>query len=339
MDYSEQNSGEMNIEGGRGNLLKATSKVLAKAKSLKSLKEAAQSTSDQPSVDGKEVSSAKQKMNKVVLQINTANNLKNAAQSKSDQPPVDGKSEVKIEQPTPDASNTASSGVDNGKNRVISRVFKFFKSKDKQDAISADGTKSADGAKPAATDATNPTTDGTNSADAPPSDTMGTNIWKKFTSGMSSVSSKIVDSLRRNPNTGIEEPVDVNTSTSKNVPRDTSYAPNTTQFKVRSSDIVREPSRSDSQPETSNVNTASQVRKPIRPPEPKVRYYNDALDTFTYIIVILIISFFIYIILKDLYNSLKLYYGNIRIPKAKMSMFASKAYDDDNVFDNDDGMY
>ena len=70
---------------------------------------------------------------------------------------------------------------------------------------------------------------------------------------------------------------------------------------------------------------------------PTVRYYNDTLDTFTYIIVILVISFFIYIILKDLYKSLKVHYMNTSIPKAKKSMFSNQAsHDDDNVFGSDD---
>jgi hypothetical protein len=70
---------------------------------------------------------------------------------------------------------------------------------------------------------------------------------------------------------------------------------------------------------------------------PTVRYYNDTLDTFTYIIVILVVSFFIYIILKDLYKSLKVHYMNTSIPKAKKSMFSNQAsHDDDNVFGSDD---
>ena len=81
----------------------------------------------------------------------------------------------------------------------------------------------------------------------------------------------------------------------------------------------------------------SQRPPPIVKKEPTVVYYNDALDTFTYIIVVLIISFFIFIILKDLYRSLKLYYSNIRIPKVKMNMFDGKSsYDDDNQFESND---
>jgi hypothetical protein len=106
----------------------------------------------------------------------------------------------------------------------------------------------------------------------------------------------------------------------------------------RFSFLSRKPSIPENVQTQSQTNPFSRDSKIIQPNStPTVRYYNDALDTFTYIIVILIVSFFIYIILKDLYKSLKIHYMHASIPKTKKNMFSNQAsHDDDNVFRSND---
>lgn len=159
---------------------------------------------------------------------------------------------------------------------------------------------------------------------------MGNNVLK--------APSRIGKALIRNPDTSNVEVPNLNGDVS-NVPRvpgiiaATPPPPTNNRFSF----LSRKPSI----PE--NVQTQSPTNPVAKPTiiqtnsNSTVRYYNDTLDTFTYIIVILVISFFIYIILKDLYQSLKVHYMNTSIPNAKKSMFSNQAsHDDDNVFGSDD---
>ena len=142
-----------------------------------------------------------------------------------------------------------------------------------------------------------------------PAQQKKTSFFNKFKSGMKNMSSRVRNPFRTNGHSSImNDDYIVMGTPDTNVTSDTKVEP---EIKSKPPPIVKK--------------------------EPTVVYYNDALDTFTYIIVVLIISFFIFIILKDLYRSLKLYYSNIRIPKVKMNMFDGKtSYNDDNQFDSND---
>ena len=80
-------------------------------------------------------------------------------------------------------------------------------------------------------------------------------------------------------------------------------------------------------------------RKPRAPTEEVVRYYGDPLDMFTFGIVLAIMSFFIFIILKDLYFTLKLHYSNNVLPKFKIDIskdWMSSSVNDVNNFKTND---
>jgi hypothetical protein len=177
-------------------------------------------------------------------------------------------------------------------------------------------------------------------APAPPAQ-QSKSFFNKLKSGISSISSRIGNPLRRNRNSLISNNESITAVPDNNVTKTAVQNPNVIRSSdvqkqnfVKSSDVMRQSYV------TSDTKVEPEIKSkppPIVKKEPTVVYYNDALDTFTYIIVVLIISFFIFIILKDLYRSLKLYYSNIRIPKVKMNMFDGKtSYNDDNQFDSND---
>ena len=160
---------------------------------------------------------------------------------------------------------------------------------------------------------------------------MGNNVLK--------APSQIGKALSRNPETSIVEGPNLMNGDVSNVPSvpgisATPPPPTNNRFSF----LSRKPSIPENVQTQSPTNPVATKPKIIQTnSNPTVRYYNDTLDTFTYIIVILVISFFIYIILKDLYQSLKVHYMNTSIPKAKKSMFSNQAsHDDDNVFGSDD---
>jgi len=160
---------------------------------------------------------------------------------------------------------------------------------------------------------------------------MGNNVLK--------APSQIGKALSRNPDTSnVEVPnlMNGNVSNVPSVPGISATPPPPTNN--RFSFLSRKPSIPENVQTQSPTNPVAKNPKIIQTnSNPTVRYYNDTLDTFTYIIVILVVSFFIYIILKDLYKSLKVHYMNTSIPKAKKSMFSNQAsHDDDNVFGSDD---
>lgn len=159
---------------------------------------------------------------------------------------------------------------------------------------------------------------------------MGNNVLK--------AKSKIGKALNRNPETSnVEVPNLMNGDVSNvpSVPGISATPPPPTNN--RFSFLSRKPSIPENVQTQSPTNPVAKNPKIIQTnSNPTVRYYNDTLDTFTYIIVILVVSFFIYIILKDLYKSLKVHYMNTSIPKAKKNMFSNQAsHDDDNVFGSD----
>ena len=172
----------------------------------------------------------------------------------------------------------------------------------------------------------------------------GQNIFNKFKSGMNMI---IPSSFRRDSST--TQPVfdNINYPDPSQQLTNVQSAPKKQSFFNKLKSKFRTNSQNDTStgqnPPTTSVNipdvNVTEQKKPIvLDTEPVIRYYNDALDTFTYIVVVLIISFFIFLILKDLYKSLKLYYANTRIPVEKMNYFFGKVapHDDDNKFDTND---